>query len=166
MMRAEDDEQLRTLYVGCYRRLVAVTAVVAGTTEDAEECVQAAFVKLIDHWPRVSAYDDPEAWVRQVAWREALNLRRRLRGAARVRSRLRPPETTPDSTDDILTIRSAIEQLSIPQRKILVLVDILGMTIAAASEELDIPVGTAKSRLSRAREALRIKIGARTQWTT
>ncbi len=52
---------LQELYDACYARLVAVAAAIHGSRRDAEEAVQEAFVRLIGRWPKVGAYDDPQA---------------------------------------------------------------------------------------------------------
>jgi RNA polymerase sigma factor (sigma-70 family) len=45
----------------------------------AEEIAQDAFVQLLRHWRRVSAYERPDLWVRRVAIRDATRERRRDR---------------------------------------------------------------------------------------
>lgn len=62
-----DDARLDELYRITYRRLVSVVGAVAGDRQEAEDAVQEAFVRLMRHWSKVSAYDDPEAWVRRAA---------------------------------------------------------------------------------------------------
>jgi len=42
---------------------------VGGNRADAQEILQEKFVRLVERWHRVRAYDDPEAWVRAVALR-------------------------------------------------------------------------------------------------
>ena len=54
----------------------------------------------------------------------------------------------------VLTVRLALRQLPAPQREILALVDVAGLSYAEASRVLDIPPGTVMSRLARARKAL------------
>lgn len=48
----------------------------------------------------------------------------------------------------------AIAHLPEPQREVLILVAVEGLTYARAAEVLDVPVGTVMSRLARARKAL------------
>lgn len=64
MSHAQD---LRDLYAASYARLVGQVGAVCGDRHDAEEAVEDAFVRLMGSWPKVSRYDDPEAWVRHVA---------------------------------------------------------------------------------------------------
>lgn len=51
-------------------------------------------------------------------------------------------------------LERAVDELSEAYRSTLVLVDVQGFTYAEASEILDVPVGTVRSRLSRARSRL------------
>ncbi len=50
-------------------------------------------------------------------------------------------------------MRLALAALPLPQRQVIVLQN-LGLTVDDIAQELDIPAGTVKSRLSRARAAL------------
>jgi len=52
-------------------------------------------------------------------------------------------------------VAKALEQLPDNFREIVILCDIEGLSYAEAAEALGIPIGTVRSRLSRARETLR-----------
>jgi RNA polymerase sigma-70 factor (ECF subfamily) len=110
-MPPDADREVRELYAGTYARLVAVLAVAAGNRGDAEEAVQEGFVQLLRHWRTVSRYDDPEAWVRQVAFRSLSNRRRKARNGVRALLRLdRAVSITEPSTDEI-DIATALQSL-------------------------------------------------------
>jgi RNA polymerase sigma-70 factor (ECF subfamily) len=47
-----------------------------------------------------------------------------------------------------------LRELPLPQREVVMLIGVLGLDYAAAAESLGVPVGTVRSRLSRARESL------------
>lgn len=79
-----------------------------------------------------------------------------------------PPETGPASQDtawsepdellarfDDESIENALRELPDAMRWVLLLVDVEQMSVAEAAEVLDVPVGTVKSRASRARTRLR-----------
>ncbi len=55
---------------------------------------------------------------------------------------------------EVCDVQNAMEELSDEHREILIMVCAKGMAYAEVSEALQIPVGTVRSRLSRAREAL------------
>ena len=59
-----------------------------------------------------------------------------------------------DTLADLQNVRRAMERLSPDHREILLLVCVNGMRYEEVSEMLSIPVGTVRSRLSRAREHL------------
>lgn len=64
-------------------------------------------------------------------------------------------DATQENTYDLHVVGEAMEKLSPEHREILQLVCIKGLRYEETAELLSIPVGTVRSRLSRAREALR-----------
>ncbi|WP_246116749.1 RNA polymerase sigma factor [Denitrobaculum tricleocarpae] len=59
---------------------------------------------------------------------------------------------------DAVTVRVALAAMPAGQRDILALIDIAGLRYAEAATLLDVPVGTVMSRVSRARQALLLRI--------
>ena len=57
---------------------------------------------------------------------------------------------------DLLDIEKALARLPVEQREVILLVGIEQMGYAEVAKTLDIPIGTVMSRLSRARERLRV----------
>lgn len=154
MPSAADQDHVRDLYATSYRRLVGVVTLAAGSRAEAEECVQEAFVRLLGEWPKVSQYDDPEAWVRQVAFRLLSNRLRKTRNGARAILRLTPPRPAGSPDGDRLDIERALDLLPLGQRQVVVLHHLIGLDVAEVAHVLGVPSGTVKSRLSRARSAL------------
>ncbi len=148
-----DERTLRELYAAAYPRLVRVVGAVCGSTSEAEEAVQDAFVALVGQWQKVSRYDDPEAWLRQVALRHAGRRRRKALNGVRAAVRHGPSPDALPPTGDAVDLRRALAALPRKQREAVVLQS-LGLDTAAIARQLDIPEGTVKSRLSRARAAL------------
>lgn len=68
------------------------------------------------------------------------------------------PEESAEHTELQIQIRKAIDSLGSDYKAVLVLCDIEGISYEKAAEILKCPVGTVKSRLNRARIALRKKI--------
>ena len=155
-MGPSGDSQQRDVaafYAATYQRLVSVVGVVAQDRGEAEEAVQDAFVRLLGQWPKVSRYDDPEAWVRKVAFGYVSKRRRSVARGLRAFRRHGPaPDVSPLSGANV-DLQRALAALPRPQREVLVLQD-LGLTNEAIAQQLDIPTGTVKSRLSRARSVL------------
>jgi RNA polymerase sigma-70 factor (ECF subfamily) len=151
---AASHEDVRVLYATSYRRLVGVVALAAGTRADAEECVQEAFVRLLGAWDKVAGYEDPEAWVRTVAFRLLSNRRRKARNGALALIRHRVKEHAAGPSSDSVDIARALQLLPTAQRQVVVLHYLLGYTGPEIAEVLAVPEGTVKSRLSRARTTL------------
>jgi RNA polymerase sigma-70 factor (ECF subfamily) len=59
-----------------------------------------------------------------------------------------------EASTDLVTVRESMKRLSPEHREILILVCVQGMQYEEASKLLQIPVGTVRSRLSRARKQL------------
>lgn len=148
---------VRELYVASYARLVRVLAVAAGDRAEAEDVVQEAFARLVPRWSLIAEYDDPEAWVRKVAFRLLSKRARRMRrrfsdhhldvAAAGVE-----PETGVD-------VERALRMLPLAQRQVVVLHYLLDLPVTAVAAELGVAEGTVKSRLSRARATLAALLG-------
>lgn len=68
-------------------------------------------------------------------------------------------DATQESTVELQQVNDAMNSLSGDHREILVMVCVKGMPYADVSEALKIPVGTVRSRLSRARESLQLQLG-------
>ena len=68
------------------------------------------------------------------------------------------PERISEQTELQRRVREAMDQLSNEYKEVLVLCDIEGLSYEEISKILKIPEGTVKSRINRARQALRKKI--------
>jgi RNA polymerase sigma-70 factor (ECF subfamily) len=146
-------ETVADLYATSYARLVGMLTVASGSRADAEEIVQEAFARLLPAWDKVRGYDDPEAWVRTVAFRLSTSRWRRARVAARALPRLgaAPDVAPPDGTR--LDAERLLAGLPPKHRQVLVLHYGLGLPVERIAADLGVAVGTVKSRLSRARAA-------------
>lgn len=149
----EPQRDLEALYAASYARLVAVVGAVAQDRAEAEEAVQDAFSRLIGQWDKVRGYDDPEAWVRKLAFGYVSNRRRKITRGVQAFRRHGPALDTPAPSGDTVDLRRALAALPVAQRQVIVLQD-LGLSVTEIAQHLDIPAGTVKSRLSRARATL------------
>ena len=147
-------DDLASFYAAVYPRLVAVVALTTGSRSEAEEAVQDAVVALLPRWNAVHTYDDPEAWLRRVAMRKAISRWRRARTASAVLVRLGPARDVPAPSAHDVDLQRALARLPVPQRQVLVLHYVVGLSVDEIARELGVASGTVKSRLSRGRAAL------------
>jgi RNA polymerase sigma-70 factor (ECF subfamily) len=140
-------------FVEEYRRVVALALVLTGRRAVAEECAQDAFVAAFRHWDRISAYDDPGAWVRRVVVNVATStLRRRTREARTLaRLALRRVHDTSTFDDDFW---AAVRALPRRQSQCIALHYLEDRSIADIAELLQISPVTVRVHLHEGRAAL------------
>jgi RNA polymerase sigma-70 factor, ECF subfamily len=160
----EAREAVRGAYQAYYRRLVATLYGLTGDHSEAQDLVQEAYARALAR-PRVFLdVADPEAWLRTVAvnlartrWR-----RRRLLDTMVRTGRIAPsPESVPAINADRVLLVNALQKLSRATRETIVLHHLADMSVHEVAEQLGVPVGTVKARLSRGRALLADLIGDR-----
>lgn len=138
-----------------YPRVVALCRRVTGDVETGREVAQEAFIRAFVRWRRIGHYDDPAAWVRKVAVREAIRQAKRrargreLEGRATADEPLRPPDAAP------VDIEALLANLTPQQRAAVTLVWLEDRTADDAAQALGCQPGTVRVHLHRARVALR-----------
>lgn len=151
------DRHADRVYNHCFRA--------TGDWAEAEDAVSAVFLEVWRHRHRVRLHDGSAApWLYGVATNVCRNLTRSRRRRTRALAALPPPVTEPDlaeqvtdrlgSTARMREVLTAIQALPEREREVLALVAWAGLTYEQAAAALDIPVGTVRSRLSRARARL------------
>ncbi|MEU4236027.1 SigE family RNA polymerase sigma factor [Actinoplanes sp. NPDC026619] len=151
-------------YLATVRRVVLYLYAACGDRSDAQEIAQEAFARAWQHWPRVARYDDPEAWVRTVAWRLMANRWRSLRRRLAALARLGPPAgQSAGPSPDRVAVTGALQRLPKPQRQVIALHYLLDMPVGEIAASLGVPAGTVKARLSRARTTLAGLLGEHDQ---
>jgi RNA polymerase sigma-70 factor (ECF subfamily) len=131
--------------------------------DSAEDAVQEALVRCWRDLPRLREPDRFDAWLNRIllnAVTDEARRRRRLRASLTV---LRLEPSQPDSTGTLADrdeLARVFERLTIEHRTIVVLHHYLGLTVDEAAASIGIPLGTAKSRLHYATEALRAALEA------
>jgi RNA polymerase sigma-70 factor (ECF subfamily) len=153
-------EEFDDFYAAAFQRLVGQLYAMIGDRDEAQECVQEAFVKAWSHRKQLDRARAPEAWVRTTAYRLAVSRWRRT-----VRSR-RDPDRALQATaerggpsEDRVALVEALRQLPEAQRRALVLHHVCDLSVADVAAELGVPEGTVKARLSRGRAALLALLG-------
>lgn len=139
---------------------------VAGSREEAEDVVQDAFVQAfvkLDTFQRASGF---YTWLYRIAFNFSISRKRRRRpelsvDASREKAGNEPADLgeLPDErivrAESVQQVRQALAGLNEQHRAILVLREIEGQCYESISEILDLPIGTVRSRLHRARLQLR-----------
>jgi RNA polymerase sigma-70 factor (ECF subfamily) len=141
-------------FAATYGRLVGLLFAFLHDRAQAEDAVQDAFASALLRWPALRGYHDPEAWVRRVAFRRAIDHQRRSVRRRRALLRLGPPSSLPPVDADHLDLVRALRRLPLAQREVLVLHYVAELAVDQVAADLRLPVGTVKSRLARGRAAL------------
>lgn len=148
-------EDFDAFYAATARRVVLHVYAVCGDLGDAQDIVQEAYARAWQHWPKVSGYDNPEQWVRTVAWRLAANRWRGFKRWLAAQARLGGSSVaTPSPSPDRVAVLAALQRLPEAQRQTVVMHYLLDMPVGDISAATGVPAGTVKARLSRARAAL------------
>ena len=151
-------------------RCMAIACRILRDADQAQDAVQAA---LITAWRELRTLRDPERfepWLHRILTHECYaEARRRRRWSAEIRVL---PLAEASVSDGILTIddrdqlERAFRRLTIEQRAILVFHHYLGLPLPEVADRLDIPLGTAKSRLHYSTNALRASLEADARTTS
>jgi RNA polymerase sigma-70 factor (ECF subfamily) len=147
-----------------YGRLTSLAFGILRDRQLAEDATQHA---MLTAWRKLPTLREPEkfdAW----AYRLVVNAcrsetRRTKRWMPNVTLDQAPEPTAPDHVDGVADrelLDRGFRQLSLDQRAVLVLRHLIGMPLEEVAETLEIPSGTARSRLYRALQTMRAAIDA------
>jgi RNA polymerase sigma-70 factor (ECF subfamily) len=161
--RSGDREAFDVLAGAVVDRLYAVARLVLRDADRAEDAVQETLVRC---WRDLPTLRDParfDAWVRRLLMRAITDEFRRDRRHRASIVLLRNEPSTADASSAV-AVREQLDlgfrRLSVEHRAIVVLRLYLGLSIEESATTLGIPVGTAKSRLHYATEAIRLALEA------
>ena len=159
--RSGDLEAFSDLARGSLTRLYAVATLILRDPHRAEDAVQDS---LLHAWQHIEALRDPdafEAWLHRITVRACYKAAKKERRRITVELPETPDPQTPGEIDpskwigDREQLFDAIGRLPLDQRAVMVVHYYLDLPLAKAAGILDIPVGTAKSRLHHGLTALR-----------
>jgi RNA polymerase sigma-70 factor (ECF subfamily) len=133
---------------------------------EAEDLVQETFLKALRNFGSFQPGTDFRAWIFRILRNTFLSSRSTLERRMTVelkneeelplsRTQCISPESLFIESSNIAAIRSAIEQLPLRSREVILLCDVEDLAYKEIAEILEIPIGTVMSRLARARKALR-----------
>lgn len=156
-------------------RLFRLALRLTGRREDAEDLVQETLVRAL---PKLSAFEGRAALstylIRALGnlWKNRLRSRKRSRIVGWFRARasedeppLDPPDGAPspldrlEARDRAARVRRAVAELEPVRRLTLLLREVEEMSYEEIARMTGVPVGTVRSRLARAREELRGRLG-------
>ncbi len=152
---SEDTRDFAEFFSAAWPRLFRTTYGVAGSVEDAEEALQAAFAKAYAHWRRIARMDHPEAYVRRMAVNEAISGHRRSRRRTATLAQLFEPDEMTTDEPERIDVWDAVRTLPVRQRAVVVLRYYEGLSEAEIAEVLGCRPGTVKSQASAALRNLR-----------
>lgn len=155
------DDEFTALARPHIREILRVARNQLGCEHQAWEAVQEALLSL---WSQRTAPPNPKAWLLRAVLFRCLHLgrttRRRLKHERRASLMRRemvnedPPAHSLLAEEARVEVRTALDGLEDKHREVLTLRLIEGLSYEAIARRLDIPIGTVRSRVSRARDAL------------
>ena len=163
--QASDVDAFSALTSGRMSRLYAIARLILRDDDQAADAVQDALFRA---WLDLRALRDPakfDAWLHRLLVRACYRAagRRRSREVVEIKVRQPGEMATPD-TQQVVALRDQLDRgfqrLSPEQRAVIVLHHYLGLSTTECAEVLGIRPGTVRSRLDRARAAMRAALEA------
>jgi RNA polymerase sigma-70 factor (ECF subfamily) len=163
--RAGDRDAFSELAARSIGRLTAVARMILRDEYAAQDAVQETFIEAWRSLPGLREPDRFEAWLRRLLVRSCFKGVRRNKRIEAVEIRLTPAdEPAFAGLERDLDLHDQLERglarLPVDQRTVVVLVYYLDLPLADAAQAMGVPLGTTKSRLNRATQALRAVIDA------
>jgi RNA polymerase sigma-70 factor (ECF subfamily) len=129
----------------------------------ADDLTQETFLRAFQALPRFEGRSSVRTWLLGIARRTCADHLRTLVRGRRLRARLTAQAWTDGNVPDAsgrLSAADLLTRLSPDRRIAFVLTQVLGMSYAEAAEVEEVPVGTIRSRVARARDDLAAAIAA------
>jgi RNA polymerase sigma factor (sigma-70 family) len=163
--REGDRDAFSELAARSIGRLTAVARMIVRDEFAAQDAVQETFIEAWRSLPGLRDPDRFDAWARRLLVRACFKTMRGRKRVEGVEIRLTPgDEPAIGGAERDYAIRDQLDRglarLSAEQRTVVVLVYYLDLPLADAAQAMGVPLGTTKSRLNRATQALRAAIEA------
>lgn len=176
--RGGEASALEELLLAVEPRLMSLCFRMCGRPQDARDLCQEAMVKIIHGLPGFGGRSRVSTWMIRVAMNVCLTDRRRAKirrmasldaasgsgeegqslGESRAEAREPTAEGRVERGEDLRRLSRGLARMEPEQRALLILRDGQGLDYADIAEVMEVPVGTVKSRLFRARVALREEV--------
>lgn len=169
--RQGDNQAFNRLVLLYQNRIYSLALNYVKIPEEAKDLAQDIFVTAFRALPKLREDAKFGAWLYQIGVNHCRNRYKKMirhgvfsnQSLDDPNSYLQPskgetPEKDLEQQDIIKTVRAAIDTLSPGEKEIIILRDLQGLPYDEISLILDIPLGTVKSKLNRARAALKKKL--------
>jgi RNA polymerase sigma-70 factor (ECF subfamily) len=141
-------------YLANFDRFIVQLHAYTADMATAQDVVQEAFARALQRWPRVSTYDNPEAWVRRVAWNLATSNWRRIARFNTFMRKQTVEKHVAEPSPDRVALVTALATLPESQRRAVVLHYLGDLSVNDIALQERVAPGTVKSWLHRGRTAL------------
>ena len=159
---ASDPAAFAPVYLANYRAVAGAIYRRTGDPNLTEDLTADVFLAAFKSFHRYRPTEVPvRVWLLRIATNRVNRWARRRGGLAAILRRLariRPAEDSPPATREYPTALSALLSLPPDHQSVLSLHHLEGLAVEEVSLVLEIPVGTVKSRLARARDSLRRRL--------
>jgi RNA polymerase sigma-70 factor (ECF subfamily) len=161
--RPGDRDDFERLYQASYPKLLRTVYAILGDGAAAEDCVQDAFVRAFQAWPRFRPDRPAEAWMYQIAINTAISHRRRakLRQVGELVRRLGRPSPGPDPGESAgrSDMVAALMELRPRVAAAFILRYLYGYTNREIAQLENVSERSVGARLAHARERLARRLG-------
>lgn len=157
--QAGDEQARNQLLALLARELLPLASALTGGSDEADELLQDTLSRVFE---RLRQLQEPQAifsWAKRILLHRFIDSRRLVRRRAEVPLELASFRIAAPPREDVIALREAVTGLARSERALLVMHYWLGLTLAECAQELNLPVGTVKSRLNAALTKLRRKLG-------
>ncbi len=169
--RQGDVRAFEELTSGYYTKVYNICARMLNNPDDASEQAQETFIKAFKYIKDFKGNSTFSTWIYRIATNTCLDFIRKNKNKStlsieqetfeevtikdRLYSSSPGPEVIAEINEQKAAIKKAMSEMNEKNRVIIVLRDFMGLSYDQISETLETPVGTVKSRISRARSELR-----------
>ena len=163
--RKQDTGQFERLAAENERQVYAVCFHMMGNREDAQDCAQEAMLRAFRAFGTFRQDASFSTWITRIAMNVCTDELRRRKSTLSLEEMAQdqgfdPPDSAPtayarlEQKERMRLLREALDQLPDDMRGMIVMRDMRGMNYDEIAQALEVPLGTVKSRISRAREKL------------